>query len=637
MSERFEDILANRRKKLGEIKQAGIDPYPSSNGRTHTNKQADEDFDSIGSQVITLVGRIRSFRDMGKIIFVHIEDGTGKFQVLFKEEDLGVDVFKFALKHLDIGDFIEATGTLFKTKTDAKTLQTTNYKLLAKSLRPLPSEHFGLSDEETRLRKRYLDILMDGSVKEIFVKKNKFWSSMRTFLVEKGFLELEMPVLEAVPGGAEAEPFITHHNALDRDFYLRISLELPLKKMLVAGYEKVFEIGRIFRNEGISTEHLQDYTQMEFYWAYGDFEKMMDMTQEMYQHVIKETFGTLELPYQGQTINWGGKWPRQDYFELFKKYTGLDLNSATEDDLKKYADSKHIKYEEFAGRGRVIDLIFKKSIRILPEVAFQPSFLINQPVELEPLAKRDPKNPKVVQRMQILACGSELGKGFGELNDPVDQRSRFDDQAKLREAGDGEAQMMDEDYVEAMEYGMPPAAGFGLSERLFAVLCDKSIRETTIFPLMKESSAPENKAGKAKETKIAVAIINKGASLELWQEMNTMAHLNAAFGARGGKKLLYQDEISTNDGEKIKLNIQHAIMIKAGESSTQLQQLVVEAKKSGLEIAEFTREMLETTDDKKVITSTKEKSLSDVEHLGILLFGNRKEVDALTKPLKLYS
>ncbi len=485
MSERLEDIIEGRKNKLVQIKQAGIDPYPSVSARTHTNREALEGFDSIGEKTITLVGRIRSFRDMGKLIFCHVEDGTARIQVLFKADNVGADEFKFLLKNFDSGDFIEATGTLFKTKTEEKTLQATSYKLLAKSLRPLPSEHYGLEDEEIKLRKRYLDILMNPAVKDIFIKKNKFWSAMRSFLVHKGFLELEMPVLEAVPGGAEAEPFITHHNALDRDFYLRISLELPLKKMLVAGYEKVFEIGRIFRNEGISPEHLQDYTQMEFYWAYGDFEKLMDFVQEMYQYVIQETFGTLEIPYQGTTINWGGSWPRQDYFQIFKKYTGLDLNSATEEELKAYADSKHIKYEDFAGRGRLIDLIFKKTIRILPEVATQPSFLINQPIELEPLAKRDPKNPKMVQRMQILACGSELGKGFGELNDPMDQRERFDAQMKLREAGDAEAQMLDEDYVEAMEYGMPPAAGFGISERLFAVLMDKSVRETVVFPPMK--------------------------------------------------------------------------------------------------------------------------------------------------------
>jgi lysyl-tRNA synthetase, class II len=490
MSERFEDILAARRNKLEAIKKAGIDPYPSATSRTHTNKQAVEDFDALAGKQITLVGRILGWRDMGKITFCQIEDGTGKIQVLFKADDIGTDGYKFLISTTDIGDFIEVAGALFKTKTGEKTLQATTYKLLAKSLRPLPDQHYGLADEETKLRKRYLDILMDPAVRDIFIKKNRFWSSMRGFLVKKGFLELEMPVLEAVPGGAEAEPFITHHNALDRDFYLRISLELPLKKMLVAGYEKVFEIGRIFRNEGISPEHLQDYTQMEFYWAYGDFEKLMDFCQEMYQQIIYDTFGTLEIPYQGQIINWGGKWPRQDYFELFKKYTGLDLNTVDEKDLKTYADKHHIKYEEFAGRGRVIDLIFKKTIRILPEVGTQPSFLINQPVELEPLAKRDPKNPKAVQRMQILACGSELGKGFGELNDPVDQRQRFDDQMKLRDNGDSEAQMLDEDYVEAMEYGMPPAAGFGISERLFSVLMDKSIRETVIFPPMKSDSAP---------------------------------------------------------------------------------------------------------------------------------------------------
>jgi lysyl-tRNA synthetase class 2 len=486
MSERLEDIIAVRKARLEAIKAAGVDPYPSTTDRTHTNQAALEDFDGLQNQKLTLVGRIRSWRDMGKIIFAHIEDGTAKIQVLFKKEALGDEEFNFLLKNFDIGDFIEATGTLFKTKTEEKTLQASKYKMLAKSLLPLPSEHYGLADEETRLRKRYLDILTNPETKELFIKKNKFWSSMRKFLVEHGFLELEMPILEAVPGGAEAEPFITHHNALDKDFYLRISLELPLKKMLVAGYEKVFEIGRIFRNEGMDTEHLQDYMQMEFYWAYGDFEKLMEFLEKMYQYVIKETFGTLKLPYQGQTIDWSGTWPRLDYFELFKKHTGLDLNSITEDELRIYADRHHVKYEPAAQKGRLMDLIFKKTIRVLPEVAMQPAFLINQPIELEPLAKKDPANPKRVQRAQILACGSEMGKGFGELNDPVDQEQRFGYQMKLREAGDKEAQMLDRDYVEAMEYGMPPAAGFGLSERLFAVLMDKSIRETVIFPPMKD-------------------------------------------------------------------------------------------------------------------------------------------------------
>jgi len=502
MSERFEDILAARRNKLEAIKKAGVDPYPSFTSRTHTNRQAVDDFDALIDKEITIVGRIRSWRDMGKITFAQIEDGTGKIQVLFKEEVIGTQTYKFIIDNSDIGDFIEVIGTLFKTKTGEKTLavgkgldpslqgQTGNqaYKMLAKSLRPLPDQHSGLADEEAKLRKRYLDILMDPAVKEIFVKKNRFWSSMREFLVKKGFLELEMPVLETLPGGAEADPFITHHNALNRDFYLRISLELPLKKMLVAGYEKVFEIGRIFRNEGIDAEHLQDYTQLEFYWAYGDFEKLMDFLQEMYQYVIKETFGTLQISSNGVACDWSGNWESVSYIKLFEERTNLNLEKASDDDLKKYLDSKPIKYDPAAHRGKLIDNIFKWIRSSIP--LNKPVFLIDQPVELEPLAKRSPEDPKLVQRLQILAYGTELGKGFGELNDPVDQRARFEEQMKLRESGDKEAQMLDEDYIEAMEYGMPPAAGFGISERLFSVLMDKSIRETVIFPPMKN----ENKA-----------------------------------------------------------------------------------------------------------------------------------------------
>ncbi len=486
MSERMEDIIEFRKKKLADLKALGIDAYPATTKRTHTNQQALDKFDELAAakKKITLVGRIRSLRSQGKIAFAHIEDGFAKIQIFFKEDNLRK---QFALlQYFDLGDFIEATGILFTTKTGEKTLELSDFRMLAKSLRPLPSEHYGLSDIETRLRKRYLDMIVNPEVREMFVKKTKFWHALQEFMIKKGFLQVEAPVLEAIPGGAEAEPFKTYHHALDRDFYLRISLELPLKKLIVGGYEKVFEIGRVFRNEGISTEHLQDYTQMEFYWAYASFEDMMQLVCEMYQYAIKETFGTLQLQYQGQKIDWGGAWPKQDYFELFKKYTGFDLNSASEEELKKYADKNHIKYEEFAGRGRIIDLIFKKKIRTLPEVAMQPSFLVNQPVEIEPLAKKDPLNPKIVQRMQILACGSELGKGFGELNDPLDQRERFEFQQSLREAGDTEAQMLDEDYLEAMEYGMPPLAGFGMSERLFAVLVDKSVRETVIFPPMKE-------------------------------------------------------------------------------------------------------------------------------------------------------
>lgn len=484
MSDRLEDILRHRKAKLESLNAKNIEAYPSVTHRTHSNLEAINQFEEIGETPVTLVGRIRSLRAMGKLIFLHIEDGTGRLQVLIKSDNVGDEQFAFFIDTFDLGDFIEASGKLFTTKTGEKTLEATSFRMLAKSLRPLPSEHFGLEDTEIKLRKRYLDILLDPEVKDLFIKKNSFWQSFRQFLVEKDFLEVEMPVLETTPGGAEADPFITHHNALDKDFYLRISLELPLKKMLVAGYEKVFEIGRIFRNEGISTTHLQDYTQMEFYWAYGDFEKLQSFLQEMYQYVIQKTFGTLQVTSGGVECDWSGDWPRLNYFEVFKEHTGLDLETVSDDELKTYAKEQGIKFEDFAQRGRLIDLIFKK-VRGKLSTA-KPFFLVNQPVELEPLAKRDSNNPKVVQRLQIVAYGTELGKGFGELNDPLDQRQRFEDQAKLREAGDTEAQMLDEDYLEAMEYGMPPAAGFGVSERLFAVLAGKSVRETVIFPPMKD-------------------------------------------------------------------------------------------------------------------------------------------------------
>ncbi len=487
MSERLEDIIKFRRQRLDQLKAAGVDPYPSTTDRTHANQEVLEQFDTLSQAQtpVTLVGRIRSWRTMGKLIFSHIEDGTAKIQVLFKSDNIGEEQFKFLLNNFDIGDFIEATGTLFTTKTGEKTLQAASYKLLAKSLLPIPSEHYGLTDEEIRLRQRYLDILLNPENKELFIKRSQFWSYMRQFLVDRGFLELEMPILEPIPGGAEAEPFVTHHNALDRDFYLRISLELPLKKMLVAGYEKVFEIGRIFRNEGIDTEHLQDYTQMEFYWAYGDFEKLMQMLQEMYQYVIEKTFGTLRITSRGMVCDWSGQWQKVSYVKLFKENTGIDLEQASDQDLKNYLDSKKIAYDPAIHRGKLIDTIFKQVRATLP--TDKPIFLIDQPIELEPLAKKNPEDPKLVQRVQIIAYGTELGKGFGELNDPIDQRARFEEQMKRREAGDTEAQFIDYDYLEAMEYGMPPAAGFGVSQRLFSFLADKPIRETVIFPPMKEN------------------------------------------------------------------------------------------------------------------------------------------------------
>jgi len=478
----LEDIIKERRKKLELLEKSGRSAYPATAKRTSRIGEVLNGFDRLvnSRKKIALAGRIMALRDQGKLVFADVADQSGSMQLVLKKENLkDFDLWKNVL---DRGDFVAASGSLFITKRGEKSLEVNGLDMISKSLRPLPDTWYGLEDTEKRLRERYLDLIMNPEVKEVFRKKSVFWKSVRDFLLKQNFLEVETSVLEETPGGAEAEPFKTHHNALDADFYLRISLELPLKRLIVGGYEKVFEIGRIFRNEGIDREHLQDYTQMECYWAYADYEGMMALTEKMYKETVKSTMGKLKTTYNGKTIDWSKKWKKLEYTELMKEHAGLDPVKASLGDLRKKAAGLGIEAEKFAGKGRLLDLIYKKTVR--PKL-IEPCFLVNPPVEVEPLAKRHRENPALVERFQIMAAGTELGKGFSELNDPLDQRSRFEEQMKLRAAGDSEAQRLDEDFLRALEYGMPPTAGFGMSERLFAVLMDKPVRETVFFPLMR--------------------------------------------------------------------------------------------------------------------------------------------------------
>ncbi len=481
----LDDLRRERVKKLEALRKAGLDPYPAAVRRTHTIAEVIKSFAALSKKrtAVTVVGRLMGLRNQGGLSFADLRDESGSIQLVIKKDE--VENFALLAQTLDIGDFVEARGPAFKTKRGERSVAVKDIRIIAKSLLPIPSEHFGIHDIETRLRKRYLELILDPAVKELFERKARFWEAARTFLKGEGFLEVETPVLEQIPGGAEAEPFKTHHNALDTDFYLRISLELPLKRLIVGGYEKVFEIGRIFRNEGIDAEHLQDYTQCECYLAYADYRAMMKLVERMFKGMIKAARGTLTSNWQGKTIEWGKKWPTVDYYEAFKKHVGVDLGVATATQLRERADKAGLTPEAGMGRGRLVDLLFKKFVR---PTLIQPAFLIDPPVEIEPLAKRSPKDPGRVERFQVVACGSELGKGFSELNDPLDQRARFEEQMKLRAAGDKEAQQLDEEYLEAMEYGMPPTAGFGVSERLFAVLMDKPVRETVFFPPMRRSN-----------------------------------------------------------------------------------------------------------------------------------------------------
>lgn len=480
----LDEIRNTKIKKVEELTKLGIDPYPAISSRTNSIAEAINNFDSwnASQKELVLAGRIMALRNMGAMTFLDINDGSGKIQALIKEDSIGKEVFDRFNSFVDIGDFIEVRGFLFKTKREEKTIETKSYSLLAKALLPLPEKWHGLEDVEERLRRRYLDLIMNPEEKEIFVKKSKFWRATREFLQKEGGLEVETPILERIPGGADAEPFKTHMNALNIDLFLRISPELNLKRLITSGYEKVFEIGRIFRNEGIDREHLQDYTQMEMYWAYYDYEKLMELIERLFKHIVQETLGKSSHEYQGQIIDWNSAWKRYDYYQEFNNHTGLKLQETKEKDLIKYAEDNGIDAAKHIGKGRLIDVIFKKKVR--PHL-IEPGFLVLPPIDIEPLAKRWPRDPNRVERFQIVAGGTELGKGFSELNDPIDQRQRFEEQAKLGEAGDKEAQRMDEDFVEAMEYGMPPIAGWGSSERFFAFLMNKPVRETVFFPLMR--------------------------------------------------------------------------------------------------------------------------------------------------------
>ncbi|EKE19922.1 MAG: hypothetical protein ACD_8C00086G0013 [uncultured bacterium] len=478
-----EDILQTKLEKLEKIKEFGMDPYPEKSERDFKNAEALEKFAELGDKKITLVGRVRSMRPMGGSAFANIEDESGKMQLFLNKGNMAEELFKLFTKNVELGDFVQVTGELFLTKTEEKSLKVIDWKMISKNIRPIPTEHFGIKDEEELLRKRYLDLMTNPETRELFRKKNIFWQTVRTFLANDGFLEVQNPVFEHTPGGADAEPFITHHNALDQDFYMRISLELPLKRLLVGGYERVFEIGRCFRNEGMDREHLQEFDNTEFYCAYSDLEKGMEFVENLYKKIVFEVTGGFETEFEGEKINWNIDFPRVDYFTEFKKVTGIDLSGEVSvEELKLKADELGIKYEVEYGKGRMIDTIYKKTIR---QKMIQPCFLVGHPIDVSPLAKADPTNPKRTLRMQPIAGKSELGNGFAELNDPIDQKNRFLEQMKMREAGDSEAQMMDEDFVEALEYGMPPAFGFGMGERFFAFLVNKSVRECVIFPSVK--------------------------------------------------------------------------------------------------------------------------------------------------------
>lgn len=480
------ELRAVRLKKLEAIEKAGILAYPSETKRTHKIVKALEDFTKLSKQAkeIILVGRIKSQRGHGGVTFLDIEDGTGKIQIFLKKDRIGEKSYKFFLDRFDIGDFIEVRGILFETKAGEKTLEAADYKMLTKSLLPLPEKWHGLQDVEERFRKRYLDLIMNPEVKEKFILRSKIIKEIRDFFENKGFIEVETPVLQPLYGGATAKPFKTHLNALDVDLYLRISPELYLKRLLVGGFEKVYETGKCFRNEGLDRQHNPDFTMLEFYWAYANYKDLMVFTEELFLDLLNKIFKSTKIKYEGKEIDFKTPWPRIEYNVLFKKCTKIDLDEINTEALR--VKAKEILGVDVKGeKAEVADEIYKKLCR--PNI-WEPTFIINHPVGSAPLAKQLEKNPVKLARFQLVAArGIELVNAFSELNDPIEQKKRFQEQEKILKQGFDEAQRLDEDFIEALEYGMPPAAGFGMGiDRLVALFTDShSLREIILFPTMK--------------------------------------------------------------------------------------------------------------------------------------------------------
>ncbi|MBM3233542.1 lysine--tRNA ligase [Candidatus Pacearchaeota archaeon] len=488
---REELIVKERLKKIEELRKLGINPYTYKFENKQASSDLQEKYKKLKSGSRTknkarVAGRVMIIRDIGKLIFSSIQDGSGKIQIQLQEGETPKKDLELFKKYVDSGDIIGIEGTILRTKRGELTVLAKKIEVLTKAILPLPEKWHGLQDDEERLRKRYLDIISNPETKELFIKKQKFWQTIRNFLLERGFLEVETPVLETSAGGAAANPFKTHHNSLDVDVFLRISMgELWQKKLMIAGYEKTFEIGRQFRNEGMDMEHLQDYTQMEFYWAYADFKDGMKLVEEMYKKAAKEVLGTLKFETHGYKVDLGKKWELYDYKSVIKKYTGIDIYKDDEKKIIKKIEELGIECDKNLGKWRLVDNLWKFCRKKL----LGPGFLVNQPVELAPLAKTSRDDEKAVEQFQVIIAGTELGNGYSELNDALEQEKRFIEQAKEKAKGDKDAMEHDKEFVEALKYGMPPTCGFGVSERLFSYLVDKPIRECVIFPLMK----PEGK------------------------------------------------------------------------------------------------------------------------------------------------
>ncbi len=479
------EMLKIRRDKLKELQDMGEDPFLIEKYEyTHHSMTIKENFEELEGETVSVAGRLMSRRGHGKVSFMDLQDSEGRIQIFAKQDVLGEEAYK-KLSYLDLGDIIGVKGVVFKTKTGEISVRAEEIILLTKALQMLPEKFHGLKDPDLRYRQRYVDLIVNPEVKKIFIIRNKIIKAIRDFLDNRGFLEVETPILNTIAGGANARPFVTHHNTLDIDMYLRIANELYLKRLIVGGFEKVYEMGRMFRNEGMSYKHNPEYTSIELYQAYADYEDMMEITEQIVAYAAEKALGTTKINYQGREIDLTPPWKRMTMIEAVKEYTGIDFNQIDSDEeARKIAKEKGLEITSDMKRGNVISEMFEE---FCEEHLIQPTFITHHPVEVSPLAKRNPDDPRLTNRFEAFVNTWEIANAFSELNDPIDQKERFLEQVRKREAGDAEAHMMDTDFINALEVGLPPTGGLGIGiDRLVMLLTDQSsIRDVILFPTMK--------------------------------------------------------------------------------------------------------------------------------------------------------
>ena len=520
-AEELSEVLRVRREKLAALQQAGNDPFAQTRfDRTAYAQQIAEQFDQLEEKPVAVAGRIMSKRSMGKASFFDIADASGKIQIYIKLNVIGEETYE-QFKKWDIGDIVGVNGEVFRTKHGEISIRATKAVLLSKSLLPLPEKFHGLTNTDLRYRQRYVDLIVNPEVRDVFVKRSLIIRELRTFLDSKGYLEVETPVLHNIAGGAAARPFITHHNSLNIDMYLRIALELHLKRLIVGGFDKVYEIGRVFRNEGMDTKHNPEFTMLEFYQAYSNYEDVMNLTEEMLRYVAQKVLGTTTVVYGDQEIDLGKPFARISMVEAVKKYTGVDFDAIqTLEEARAAAKEHHIQYEERHLKGDILNLFFDEFVE---DKLIQPTFLTGHPVEISPLSKRDAAHPGYTERFELFITGREFANAFSELNDPIDQKARFEHQLELKAQGDEEATDMDNDFITALEYGLPPTGGFGMGiDRLVMLLTNQpSIRDVLLFPTMKPTAeelakkASAQPAPAAAQPAEAVAVSAESVQLDL--------------------------------------------------------------------------------------------------------------------------